>query len=52
MGFDILWVSMFLLYGVSLVQQCCAQKMPGQCLLAGFVYIPMAVINDSCGEFV
>ena len=24
--FDILWLSMFLVYGVSLVQQCCTQK--------------------------
>ena len=50
--FDILWVSMFLVCGVSLVQQCCAQKISGQCLLAGFVFMPMAVVNDSCGEFV
>ena len=46
---DILWVCMFLVCAVSLVHQCCAQKTP---LLAGFVYMPMAVINDSCGEFV
>ena len=27
-------------------------KKSGQCLLGGFVYMPMAVINDSCSEFV
>ena len=43
---------MLLVCGVSLVQQRCAPKNSGQCLLAGFVYMPMAVINDSCGEFV